>query len=51
MLEDILPMTYYSNMMGVAVDLRIIQTYLEVNEPKLYQRLEELNMDISIIML
>lgn len=51
LLEDIMPKTYYSNMMGVAVDLKIIELYLKSKRNRIYTKLQEIQIDISIISL
>lgn len=40
LLEDILPRTYYSNMMGVAVDLKILDLLLKFRKPKMHAKLK-----------
>jgi hypothetical protein len=39
LLEEILPHNYYTNMVGVAVDLKIIEVFLKLRRTKLYNKL------------
>ena len=50
-MENFTPFNYYTNMMGVAVDLKIIESIIRIKEPKIYAKLKELGVDISIFML
>ena len=38
-------------MLGVAVDLKIIEQFLRLKRPKLYNKLQELSINISIFAL
>lgn len=40
MLEVILPLDYYSNLLGVLVDLKVFKTIFEDRLPKLHQHLQ-----------
>ena len=51
LMENFTPFNYYTNMMGVAVDLKIIEAIIKIKEPKLYAKLKDLGVDISIFML
>lgn len=51
LLEDYLPSNYYTNMLGVAIDLKLIEDFLRLKRPKLFAKLKELSISISIFAL
>lgn len=50
MLEVILPIDYYSNLLGVLIDLKVFKTIFEDRLPKLHQHLQNFSFDIDILM-
>lgn len=49
--EETLPKNYYTNMEGVAVDLKLVDALLKIQRPLLWTRLQELNINLSIFAL
>ena len=41
-LEEIAPLGYYTNMSGVAIDIKILQVLLEFVHPKIHKKLQAL---------
>jgi hypothetical protein len=39
LLEEILPPNYYTNMLGIAVDLKLIEVFLRLRRPRLSAKL------------
>ncbi len=35
--EEILPKNYYTNMQGIAVDLKILEAFLKIKRPQIYE--------------
>lgn len=50
-LEDIVPLGYYTNMSGVAIDIKILLVMLELMYPKIHAKLRDLEIDISVFAL
>ena len=51
LLEEILPQNYYTNMLGIAVDLKLIEVFLRLRRPRLSAKLMALNINLSIFSL
>jgi hypothetical protein len=51
LLEEILPPNYYTNMLGIAVDLKLIEVFLRLRRPRLSAKLQALNLNLSIFSL
>jgi hypothetical protein len=51
LLEEILPPNYYTNMLGIAVDLKLIEVFLRLRRPKLSAKLQALSVNLSIFSL
>jgi hypothetical protein len=49
--EDILPPNYYTNMLGIAIDLKLVEVFLRLRRPKLYAKLQTLGVSLSIFSL
>jgi len=47
--ETILPMDYYSNMLGVLVDQKVLQTLLLKRLPRLCEHLQEFNFSLDLL--
>lgn len=50
-IQNIVPLGYYTNMSGVAVDIKILQIALKINYPKIDAKLIQLEMDLSVFVL
>lgn len=50
-LEELVPFGYYTNMSGVAVDLKIVNLILHEKHPEISIKLKSLEVDISIFAL
>lgn len=51
LLESILPLDYYSNMVEVLVDQKVFLYLLQQRKPGLYQHLLEIGLDVAMILL
>lgn len=51
LLEDTLPHNYYTNMLGVAVDLKLVEVFLRLKRPTLHAQLQVLGVSVSIFAL
>ncbi len=49
--ECILPIDYYSSMVGVMVDQKIFALVIETNIPELHAKFKEFMLDVSIFTL
>lgn len=50
-LEELVPFGYYTNMSGVAVDLKIVSLILNEKHPDISAKLKSLEVDLSIFAL
>ena len=50
MIEVIMPIDYYSNLIGVMVDIRVFKSLMKDALPKLTAHLEEFNFDIDLLL-
>jgi hypothetical protein len=48
--ENILPIDYYSNLLGVLIDLKVFKSIMRDRLPKLCQHLEKFNFDLDILL-
>jgi len=49
-MEVILPIDYYSNLLGVLIDQKVFKTLLELRLPKLCAHLRNFNFDINVML-
>lgn len=49
--EEILPSNYYTNMLGVAIDLKLVEVFLKLRRPRLHAKLQSLSVNLSIFSL
>lgn len=48
-IETILPVDYYSNMVGVLIDQQVFKTLVKDFLPELFEHLHKLNFDPSLL--
>jgi hypothetical protein len=51
MLEEIINMGYYTDMSGVAIDIKIITYILMMTHPEIYAKLTKIEIDLSVFVL
>ena len=51
MLEEIIPFSYYTNMSGVAADIKIIEYLFRENYPKSAKKLAGMEVELSVFVL
>ena len=51
LLESILPLDYYSQMVEVLVDQKVFIHLLQKRKPKLYEHLQETGLDVAMVLL
>jgi hypothetical protein len=49
--EEVLPKNYYTNMLGVAIDIKLVEVFLRLKRPDVFNKLQELGVTISIFAL
>jgi hypothetical protein len=49
MLESIIPMDYYTNMIGVVCDQQIFINILKMLKPKIVKKFEEVGLDPNVL--
>lgn len=49
--EEILPSNYYTNMLGVAIDLKLVEVFLKLRRPRMHAKLQSLSVNLSIFSL
>lgn len=49
--EDLLPPNYYTNMLGIAIDLKLVEVFLKLRRPRVYSKLAALSINLSIFSL
>jgi hypothetical protein len=47
-IENILPIDYYTNMFGTIVDQKVFADILKVHNPKISEKLDQLGLDLSV---
>ena len=36
--EEIIPKNYYTNMLGIAIDIKLVEMFLKLKRPEFYQK-------------
>jgi len=47
-IEDILPLNYYNDLIGVMVDCSVVETLFEINEPRFHEYIMKLGFSHNL---